>query len=391
MVKQQSSYHERSTSEMSYRREESSCSRRTLDSMATFPFYRFGNWGMNSFGGCGSPMRIQASRPIRDQFGHAYNIGASFDNKGTYHFIKYSNAGNGFDRSYQVVGSIPSRFPNHLGYFHAYGMTENYFLFCEQPVAFNVSQLMSSGYSSESHMEYMQGETNHFYIMDKRSGKSMEMNYVSDRPYFFYQFINCYETENRIIIDALGYDNDFGPSVRSPAFFTERYSSSKIMRFTLPLNSGSQGLELDYMNGAMNALSPFMGQGRLVAHPEYLFRDSGLCAPFINSRYNFRKYRFAYGYNGSSLMKFDYEGGRTLSWRSEGDFWRHNRSCFVANPNGSFEDDGVIISYFSDTRNSSQNTMIFLDAHNMEEITRLGFNGRLPFESHFPALNSHYF
>lgn len=43
----------------------------------------------------------------------------------------------------EVVASIPSRYKFHPSYSHSFGITENYFIFCETPVTMNMFKTVS--------------------------------------------------------------------------------------------------------------------------------------------------------------------------------------------------------------------------------------------------------
>ncbi|XP_040579907.1 beta,beta-carotene 15,15'-dioxygenase-like [Lepeophtheirus salmonis] len=287
----------------------------------------------------------------------------------------------------KVIGTIPSRFPNHIGFFHAYGMTENYLIFCEQPCGFDVrhfgnNQRLSGDYG----MEYMQGESNYFYIMDKRTGRRLELSYMTDKPYFFYNFVNCYEYDNHVVIDVMGFEGtDFSSSMRSSPsrFFRERYSSSKIMRFRIPLSTSYRGMELTYSSSSCRDSSIMShGSNRNILRPQYLFCESELMYPCINPNYNSRKYQYTYGQSGNSIIKFDVEKGHTLIWRGENEFWRPFRSMFVPNPSGRYEDDGILITCVSTSRGDcTKNYMIFIDAHSMKEVSCVHLDSPFPMGS----------
>ncbi|CAB4057796.1 BCMO1 [Lepeophtheirus salmonis] len=287
----------------------------------------------------------------------------------------------------KVIGTIPSRFPNHIGFFHAYGMTENYLIFCEQPFGFDVrhfgnNQRLSGDYG----MEYMQGESNYFYIMDKRTGRRLELSYMTDKPYFFYNFVNCYEYDNHVVIDVMGFEGtDFSSSMRSSPsrFFRERYSSSKIMRFRIPLSTSYRGMELTYSSSSCRDSSIMShGSNRNILRPQYLFCESELMYPCINPNYNSRKYQYTYGQSGNSIIKFDVEKGHTLIWRGENEFWRPFRSMFVPNPSGRYEDDGILITCVSTSRGDcTESYMIFIDAHSMKEVSCVHLDSPFPMGS----------
>ncbi|CAB4058636.1 BCMO1 [Lepeophtheirus salmonis] len=164
---------------------------------------------------------LHSGKPMRDESGDYYNIGTSFRAGNNYYFMKYpANYVEGRDVSLdvEIMGIIPSRFTNHIGYFHTYGMTQNYLIFCEQPMAFDIDQMKHANRSHYSEFtKMMTGEKNQLHIVDKSTGRTMEITYVTDRPYNFFSFVNCYEEKSHVIVDVLGYDfEEYDTSFKTP-------------------------------------------------------------------------------------------------------------------------------------------------------------------------------
>ncbi len=110
--------------------------------------------------------------------------------------------------------------------------------------------------------------------------------------------------------------------------------------------------------------------------------------PRINfSRCNGRPYRYAYG-NATSgapflkdIVKLDVESGEYRGW-SEEDQWA-GEPVFVARPDATEEDDGVLLSVVLDGI-SGTSYLLVLDAADLSEVARahaphlvpLGFHGQ---------------
>ncbi|XP_040570275.1 beta,beta-carotene 15,15'-dioxygenase [Lepeophtheirus salmonis] len=350
---------------------------------------------------------MKSVRPLKDHNGDYYNLAASVVTGNKYHFIKFKRPspevnykGDNFPTETNFVSTIPSRFPHHIGYFHTFGMTDNYLIFCEQPMAYDVNKLKhnkNQGKSYRDCLEWMAGERNHFYIVDKKTGRNIEINYVTDRSYFFFNFVNCYESGKHIIVDMLTYD---GPEImdsmwveklKSCSGFYSDNSNSRLMRFVLPLHYMEQGIDLNF--GHWNEATAIRKNDIINIRPKIITRETGMENPKINPFFNFRKYNFTYvvgwmhGLNprntyANSITKIDMETGMTTIWKTGNEFEHPSEIVFLPNPSGSSEDDGVIISCVSNSGDRQGSYLVFLNARNMREIARANFDEPIPFGSH---------
>ncbi|XP_040568304.1 beta,beta-carotene 15,15'-dioxygenase-like [Lepeophtheirus salmonis] len=351
---------------------------------------------------------MKSVRPLKDHNGDYYNLTASVVTGNKYHFIKFKRPspevnykGDNFPTETKFISTIPSRFPHHIGYFHSFGMTDNYLIFCEQPMVYDVNKLKqhkAQGKSFRDCLEWMPGERNHFYIVDKNTGRNIEINYVTDRSYFFFNFVNCYESGEHIIVDMLTYD---GPEVMdsmwveklksSGSDFYGESSTSRLMRFVLPLNYMEQGFDLNF--GQWNEATAIRSNDMINIRPKMITREYGMESPKINPHFNFRRYDYTYvvgwihGLNprnsfSNSITKIDVDTGMTTVWKTGDEFEHPSEIVFVPNPSGSCEDDGVIISCVTNSKDRQGSFLVFLNARNMREIARANFDEPIPFGSH---------
>ncbi|XP_040571425.1 beta,beta-carotene 15,15'-dioxygenase [Lepeophtheirus salmonis] len=359
--------------------------------------------------------KMKSVRPLKDHNGDFYNLAASIVTGNKYHFIKFTRPlpeinynGDNFPTETKFVSTIPSRFPHHIGYFHSFGMTDNYLIFCEQPMAYDVNKLKhnkNQRSSSRDCLEWMAGERNHFYIVDKKTGRNIEINYVTDRSYFFFNFVNCYESRGHIVVDMLTYD---GPEIMDsmwveklkscPDFYANN-SNSRLMRFVLPLHYMEQGIDLNF--GQWNEATAIRNNNIINIRPKIITCETGMENPKINPFFNFRKYNFTYvvgwmhGLNprnnfANSITKIDMETGMTTVWKTGDKFEHPSEIVFLPNPSGSSEDDGVIISCVSNSGDRQGSYLVFLNARNMREIARANFDEPIPFGSHTHFVQRYY-
>ncbi|QQP40212.1 Betacarotene 15_15'monooxygenase 1 [Caligus rogercresseyi] len=345
---------------------------------------------------------LKSAVPLKDHNGDYYNLAASMVTGNKYHFIKFKRpssevnyGSNNFPSETKFVATIPSRFPGHIGYFHTFGMTDNYLIFCEQPLAYQVDKLKrykSEGKSFRDCLEWIPQERNHFHVVDKKSGRSLEMNYATDRPYFFFNFVNCYESGGHLVVDILVYD---GPEVLDSMCIQNtkkgQDSQSKIMRFVLPLNYTDEGINL---NPSQWGDSTAIRRNEIInLRPSVLTREAGMETPRINPYFNFRRYNYTYvvgwihGMNpknpySNAITKIDVESSVMTSWKTDNEDEHPSEIVFVPNPACATEDDGILISCVSNARNGPGSYLVFINARNMQEVARVHFDEAIPFGLH---------
>ncbi|QQP40214.1 Betacarotene 15_15'monooxygenase 1 [Caligus rogercresseyi] len=329
---------------------------------------------------------LKSAVPLKDHNGDYYNLAASMVTGNKYHFIKFKRpsseviyGSNNFPSETKFVATIPSRFPGHIGYFHTFGMTDNYLIFCEQPLAYQVDKLKrhkSEGKSFRDCLEWIPQERNHFHIVDKKSGRSLEMNYTTDRPYFFFNFVNCYESGGHLVVDI---------------WSTMGLNQSKIMRFVLPLNYTDEGINL---NPSQWGDATAIRRNEIInLLPSVLTRDAGMENPRINPYFNFRRYNYTYvvgwihGMNpknpySNAITKIDVESSVMTSWKTDNEDEHPSEIVFVPNPAWTTEDDGILISCVSNARNGPGSYLVFINARNMQEVARVHFDEAIPFGVH---------
>ncbi|XP_040563230.1 beta,beta-carotene 15,15'-dioxygenase [Lepeophtheirus salmonis] len=352
-------------------------------------------------------VNIKTGRPLRDHNGDLYNVAASFVAGLKYHFIKFPKPEEGimyardyFPSDVKFVATLPTRFPHHLSYVHTFGLTDNYLIFCEQPWVSNMSKLMtcrSQGRSFKECLEWMPSENNRFYIIDKSSGRNMEIKYMTDEPFYFLNFINCYECGNHVVVDIIAYDDPeilddmYIEKLRNSDTFTGVGHKSTIKRFVLPLDYEEDSIDLN--GGKWKEATAIRSHNTITLHGSVLCDHKGMEHPKVNPNFLFRKYNFSYvvGWMHSldgdchfanAVTKIDVETGMTLSWRTDDEYCHPSEVVFVPNPAGTSEDDGVLISCVSNAQDENEGYIVFISARNMKEIARASFDEAIPYGSH---------
>lgn len=81
------------------------------------------------------------------------------------------------------------------------------------------------------------------------------------------------------------------------------------------------------------------------------------------------------------VCKVDVETGRTSVWRGTESQYLAEPS-FVPAPDGTQEDDGVLLISVADVRKGAPDFLLLLDARTMEELGRAEVDHRIPLSMH---------
>ena len=88
-------------------------------------------------------------------------------------------------------------------------MTENYFVFIEQPCIMQLKKLpyiLYMGQHFSKVFKVLPKERSRFHIVDKRTGETTKAKYFGDFLFCFHQ-INAYEKDGHIVLDIVAATN----------------------------------------------------------------------------------------------------------------------------------------------------------------------------------------
>lgn len=164
-------------------------------------------------------------------------------------------------------------------------------------------------------------------------------------------------------------------------------------RFVLPLNITSETPMDQNLNTRPNstATATKVTNDKVFCTFENLHGDDleefgGLEFPQINyKRCNTKPYRYFYGCGfrhlvGDSLLKMDLEGKKIKSWYQPGLF--PSEPVFVPSPEGTEEDEGVILSVVLIPTEDKATFLLVLDAKSFEELGRAEVPINIPYGFH---------
>ena len=256
----------------------------------------------------------------------------------------------------EVVARIPVREP---GYVHSFGLTEHFYVLAEFPWIVNPLRLALSGRPYAENYRWRPERGTRLILVDRATGHVHKP--LSTDPFFAFHHIGAYEDGGDVIVDVSVYDD---ASVVE-ALYLDRLRSepprqrSELRRFHLVPDEGTVTHE------------------RLIDAPIEL-------AQINYARYNERPYRHAWGVSEAGdwidrIVHADVVQRTSTEWH-EPDCWP-GEPVFVARPDGTEEDDGVLLSVVLDGRRDTS-FLLVLDAANLAELARAEVPHHIPFSFH---------
>lgn len=254
---------------------------------------------------------------------------------------------------------------------HTFAMTPRFIVLMEYPFLMSPMSLMAMPLSETPYIRnysWQPSEALRFTVIDRDSGRVVAEHEAS--ACFAFHHINAYEHGDDIVLDLVAYAD---VSAISDTFFDKLRGESggtmppsEVRRYRVP-STGRQDI-LDY-----ETLSTFTFE-----------------MPRTNQAFVARPYRYAYGYGYERLGDF-YNGlvkvdlhGKDPSANHE--FW-HEAGCypgepvFVARPDATREDDGVVVSLVLDSK-AERSFFLVLDASSMTPLARAPLPHRESFFLH---------
>ncbi|XP_005093306.1 beta,beta-carotene 15,15'-dioxygenase [Aplysia californica] len=332
-------------------------------------------------------VHMGTAHPHIDRDGTMYYYATNVqDAQKTYNIVKVPPAGKGeapFSKV-EIVASIPRRWKWNIGYAHSFGISENYFIHLEQPLALNMPKLMTIGFwgGIEQCLNNYPEETIQIHVVDRRTGQRLPINFYTPHGFVFH-FVNCYEESGFLICDVCMnksggfirelYLENIVRLMKSNADFLCYYA-----RFVLPLNidKAKEGENLVTVSGSKATAVLRPGSGNCVdVTNDAIFGGSAFFElPRINYDFNGRKIRYAYGSSvlnptNQRVMKFDLHERKMTEWKCD-DKHYPGEPVFVKDPAGTSEDDGVVLCPVLAATTEQSSYLVVLDAASFKELGR---------------------
>uniref|UniRef100_A0A7N6BTX0 Retinoid isomerohydrolase RPE65 n=1 Tax=Anabas testudineus TaxID=64144 RepID=A0A7N6BTX0_ANATE len=289
------------------------------------------------------------AHPHTDTDGTIYNIGNCF--------------GKNMSLKSQVVVQLPSSERLKPSYIHSFGMTDNYFVFVEQPVKINLLKFLTLwNIRGATYMDCFESNDSMgtlFHLTTKDPAGYLSSHKFRTSAFNLFHHINAYEDEGYVIVDL---------------FFST----------TLQEDQGKNLVSLSYTT----ATAVLHSDGTIWLEPEVLFSGPRQAFEFpqINySQYRGKKYSFAYGlglthFIPDRIVKLNVQTKETWVWQEEECY--PSEPLFVPTPGATEEDDGVLLSVVVKPGAERPSFLLILDAMKLTELARADVNTIIPVTLH---------
>jgi carotenoid cleavage dioxygenase-like enzyme len=256
----------------------------------------------------------------------------------------------------RVIAELPVKEPSYM---HSFGMSERYLVLAEFPLRVNPLKLAFSGKPFIQNYTWRPSEPAVFQVIDRETG-ALRGSYETD-AFFCFHHVNAFERDGELVVDLIAFEDASiidalylnADGARGP------FPSNELRRYVIDLDGGGVRVE---------KLAERMELPRI----DY-------------ARHNTRPYRYVYGAGFEEggwfdrIVKVDVEDGSRVEWSAPGCY--PGEPVFVRAPEGSAEDDGVILSVVLDPA-AGRSFLAVLDARTLEELARAEAPHHIPFGFH---------
>ncbi|XP_031138224.1 retinal Mueller cells isomerohydrolase-like [Sander lucioperca] len=349
------------------------------------------------------------AHPHIDADGAVYNIGNCFGKSMSlaYNIVKIPPAqkdnSDPLEKS-QVVVQLPSSERLKPSYVHSFGMTDNYFVFVEQPVKINLLKFLSAwSVRGATYMDCFESNDSMgtwFHLATKDPADYLSSHKFRTSAFNLFHHINTYEEQGFIVVDLCTWKgHDFVYNYLYLANIREEWEEVKkaamrapqpeVRRYVLPLDihredQGKNLVSLPYTT----ATAVLHSDGTIWLEPEVLFSGPRQAFEFPQINYSLcrgKKYSFAYGlglnhFIPDRIVKLNVQTKQTWVWQEEECY--PSEPLFVPTPGATEEDDGVLLSIVVKPGAERPGFLLVLDATTLTELARAEVNTIIPVTLH---------
>jgi beta,beta-carotene 9',10'-dioxygenase len=257
----------------------------------------------------------------------------------------------------RALCSLPVKEP---AYMHSFGLTERWLVLAEFPLVVNPLALALSGRPYIENYKWKPELGTRFTLVDRATGEATG-GFQTDACFAFHH-VNAYEHGGEVVVDMCAFENA----------------------------GVIEDLYLERLRAGKPIAAPQLTRFRLGVADRSVSREplaeGEIELPRINyGRCNERPYRYVWGNgNGNSgwlerIVKIDVDDGSELSWGEPGCY--PGEPVFVARPDATDEDDGVLLSVVLDAA-AETSFLLVLDAADLNELARARVPHHIPFGFH---------
>jgi len=247
-------------------------------------------------------------------------------------------------------------------YMHSFGMTDRHVLLAEWPIVVDPLDLLLRGKPFLENSEWVPERGTRFRVLRKADGEEVA-TFTADAAFAFHH-VNAFERDDEIVCDIVTYPD---ASIIDDLYLDRLRSddptpgTGQLRRYHLPLSGG--------------AVSSRVQSDERLELPR-IHEEAARAQPY--------QYVYGVGERGEGtftdqLVKIDVESGAAQAWREDGTY--PSEPVFVPHPEGTMEDDGVILSVVLDPE-AERSFLLVLDAASFEERARAEVPHAIPFGFH---------
>ena len=281
-----------------------------------------------------------------------FNYMIEFASNSNYHIYKIKNG----EKKRTLISSIPVKNPSYM---RSFGMTQNYIILVEIPFVVNPFDLVLAAGAFVESVTWKPKLGTKLIVINKHSGELVDT--FNTDSLFMFNTINAFEDTNTIKLDLIVHEDASiiaCTTLEALRNFNKQkeFSSSYVHRLEIDLNK------------------KIVTQKQVTEH--------SIEFPTINTTYAMKDYTFVYGLGAHlkdafpyHLIKINTKTGEHCIWTEQGCY--ASAPVFVARPQGTQEDDGVILSVIFDS-NANNSFLVVLDAQKLSEQARFVLPHHIP-------------
>jgi carotenoid cleavage dioxygenase-like enzyme len=300
-----------------------------------------------------APGQISTAHPHVDlTTGAMLNYAAKLGPRSSYRLFRLAPDGT----KPEVIASRPVREP---AYMHSFGLTDGWLILAEFPFVVDPLRLALSGRPYIENYRWKPELGTRFHLFDRRTGEA-HGPFETDARFAFHH-VNAYGDGPDVVVDVCTYPD---ATIVEDLYLERLRAGTPISRAQL------ERFRITPARGTVTS-------ERLIDEPVEL--------PRINyARCNERPYRYAWGVGTADswidrIVKADVVSRSSASWSEVGVF--PGEPVFVAAPDATEEDEGVLLSVILDS-GKGNSSLLVLDAHNLSELARAEVPHHIPFGFH---------
>lgn len=261
------------------------------------------------------------------------------------------------------IAKIKTKMPSYM---HDFAMTRDYIVLVAYPFITDIKKLITAQCFLETN-DWRESLGTTFYIVSKKDGSVRK--YHSKKAAFAFHHINAYEKDGKITLYTTEYRNS------DVIFNVNKYpvieDSGQLVKYEFDLKKSfskrfSAKNEFVKCTVKNDESKNYSVKRQVVQNSIYEF-------PIVSRDLYSKEFSYFYGVlwqknsKNAPLVKYNVKTNKCVVWQE--DFVLCSEPMFIKNPNGTDEDDGLLISIVLNQK-SKKNYLIVLDAKTMKLICR---------------------